>query len=302
MNFRLFKIKKEPDVDIDSLLEGVKYGSAVGDVKEIRKIINEIRTKRNNGSDFENFERKFQLRYLLRLFHNFQATHKKRSSSIDQNNYSSSLLPNINNNNSSNFDSQNSNSFYGKKLSFMKTNLKNNFERSNSTLFSQNVINNTKSKLILGTIIDFNNTFHKRVSNDAIFDVKKNQYMEAIQKHKIKNKEAKIHFKNELINIKSEKIPECVQNNLFKEFDIKLNPKKLVNCLKKEFGFYHQDNFKKKIDRNNRELLKENYKRNSLYEIKKKDYIKQSQRIIRNIVRKDKSLEINENSNIFMSI
>ena len=302
MNFQLFKIKKEPDIDIDSLLQGVKTGSAVGDSSEIKKIIKGIRTKNNRLCDFENFERKFRFRYLLRAFYNYLVTHGKRSSSVIQKNNSNLLLPNINNSNSV-FESQNSNSFHRmKKIPTMKTIFKKNFERSKSNIFSQNVINNNNLKLIIGNIIDFNNSFHKKISNDAIFDVRKNEYIESLKNCKIKNKEARNCFKNELNDIKNEKINECAQNKLFKEFEMEVNPKKKVNCLRKKYDFYQKDNCKKNNERNTYLLLKEKYENNKLNNKKEKSYIKPSQKVIRNIVRKDKIFEFNEKSEAHLNI
>ena len=302
MNFQLFKIKKEPDIDIDSLLEGVKYGSAVGDSKEIRSIIKGVRTKNNNNIyNFENFERKFQIRYLLRVFHNFLVTHKRQSTSVEQKNNSNLFLPNLNNNNS-NIESQKNNTIFLKKIPLTKTNFQRNLERSNSTVFSQKLINKTNSKFIMGTIIDFNNTFHKKISNDAIFDVKKNEYKEAERSYRIKNKEARICFKNELNDIKNEKFPRCPQNNLFKEFDIKFNPRKMVESLKKESKFYQNDNNKNKFDRNIRLLLKEKHNNELFDEIKNKEKLKPSRRIIRNMVRKNNIFEAIENSHSLLNV
>ena len=304
-------------------------------------IINKIRSKHMKYDD-ETFERKFQFRFLFRAFQTFLRHHNKNASnSYDINNNKNKLiLPNISPFNSSQNDSQsNRRSFFGLKnisqpllsksnstinefptnqnyyynQTIDNTNSKNLIEKSNSTKFSQ-----SNSKVITGNIIEYSKSLNKKVSSDAKIKINKKKYLESVNDYRIKNRKAKNTFNLQLNKLKNVKLPKSKQEEYFKEFEIKFNPGRLFHLLKKEFNFFkiekedknlrflyeknknYEDEFIKKrnIDvdesKNNKEKFKKITSNN--------DFIKPSKRIIQNMIRKNRVIEIDEKSNALLSI
>ena len=183
---------------------------------------------------------------------------------------------------------------------------KNFLEKSNSTI-SQSLINNksySSSKILNDN--EKEKIIFRNLSHGSIFEAYKKQYLSSIQEYKNKSKIAEENFKEELEKIKKEKIKKSKNEELFKEYELKFNPIKMTKKLKNEFQFFQNERnlIKKKYDKDGqkrKQLFKDiknnEDKKNSMnyYEMKHGG-IKPSQRIIQNMIRKEKKLEMYENS------
>ena len=340
MNFQLHKISKVEEIDINKFLGARVSGGGGGGISDHeidtpRNFVQSLRSKHMKYDD-ETFERKFQFRYLLRAFQTFMLHHKKNfSNSCDtKNNKNKLILPNISTFNNSKNDSQaHRRSFFGLKnitqpllsknnstinefysnLNYNNddnNNSKNKIERSNSTMFSQNV-----SKLATGNIFEFNKYLNTKVSNEAIIKINKKRYMESLKNYREKNKDAKSKFNLQLNKLKNEKFPKSKQLEYFKEFEIKFNPRKLYNLLKKESKFFEIEKEdknlhflyeKNKIYENNFLNNKKFYADNTKEKLSKimntNDFVKPSRRIIENMIRKNRDIELFEKSSSFSEI
>ena len=183
---------------------------------------------------------------------------------------------------------------------------KNFIEKSNSTI-SQSIINNksySTSKVFNDNEKD--KIIFRNLSHGSIFEAYKKQYLSSVEEYKNKNKIAEENFKEQLEKIKNEKIKKSKNEELFKEYELRFNPSKFTKKLKSEFHFFqNQSNYiKKKIyeDEQKRKRLFKDIKKNedkknstNYYEMKYGG-IKPSQRIIQNMIRKEKKLEMFEKS------
>ena len=120
--------------------------------------------------------------------------------------------------------------------------------------------------------------------------------LQTVKEYKLKNKKAKDNFKEQLEKIKNEKIPKSKNEELFKEYEVKFNPDRITQILKNEFQFFQIDNsLKKKIDA-------ADLRRKKIFEDKKNNFeimhngMKPSQRIIQNMLRREKNIELYEKS------
>lgn len=181
----------------------------------------------------------------------------------------------------------------------------NNLERSNSSM-SQTIINNknnSKNEIEKKTLF-------KNLSHTSIFDVYKNNYLSSLKDYKSRNKLAEDNFKEQLEKIKKEKFPKSKNEELFKEYEVRFNPDKFTEDLKNEFHFFQEEDNNKKslrkklIDESNKLHIKklfkdlrinEDKKNNSNYELLHNG-LKPSQRIIQNMIRREKKLELYEAS------
>ena len=188
--------------------------------------------------------------------------------------------------------------------------LKNTLDKSNSTI-SQSIINNAtnsaskifneKEKEEREKII------FRNLSHGSIFEAYKKQFLASIKDYKSRNKMAENILKEKLEKIKNEKIPKSKNEELFKEYELNFNQERFTQKLKNEFQFFQNDinNAKKKsadeAEIRRKKLFKiikknEDKKNNSNYYELKHSGIKPSQRIIQNMLRKEKKLDLYEQS------
>ena len=185
---------------------------------------------------------------------------------------------------------------------------KNILEKSNSTI-SQSLINNksvSSSKMFNENEKD--KIIFRNLSHGSIFEAYKKQYLASIKEYKSRNKIAETNFKEQLEKIKNEKFKKSKNEEFFKEYEIKFNPNKITQKLKNEFQFFQNGEIdlikKKSIDEaeiRRKKLFKdiknnEDKKNNSNYYEMKHNGIKPSQRIIQNMIRKEKKIELYEKS------
>ena len=185
---------------------------------------------------------------------------------------------------------------------------KNILEKSNSTI-SQSIINNKSN--ISSKIMSDNEKekiIFRNLSHGSIFEAYKKQYLSSVQEYKTRNKMAKNVFKEQLEKIKNEKIQKSKKEELFKEYELKFNPEKFKEKLKNEFHFFqNEDKIRKKsIDEEalHRKKIfkgikcnedKDNKNSSYFYEMKI-NTLKPSQRIIQNMLRREKKIENYEKS------
>lgn len=99
-------------------------------------------------------------------------------------------------------------------------------------------------------------------------------------------------------------MPKSKNEELFKEYELKFNPIIMKNKLKNDFKFFHNDINKKVINQTDlrlmklfKKLRKNEEKKNviSMFDGKHEN-LKPSQRSIKNMIRKDKKIELKEQS------
>ena len=269
----------------------------------------------------QSLERKFQFNFVVKSFNSLIKNKKRNTNSVENNQKSQRLyLPIIkeynlikdNKNEEENkFNTPNSKNDryineYFKKFPFYEIHDSNeefskskNLERSNSTI-SQSINNNNKSNTSskLNNDNEKDNIIFRNLSHGSIFEAYKKQYLSSVRDYKIKSKLAETVFKDELEKLKNQKFKKSKNEELFKEYELNFNPERITNNLKKEFQFFQDDSFKKKnIDKQEirRKKLFNNIKnkedkKSILYEMKP------SQRIIQNMLRREKKLELYEKS------
>ena len=185
---------------------------------------------------------------------------------------------------------------------------KNILEKSNSTI-SQSLINNksvSSSKMFNENEKD--KIIFRNLSHGSIFEAYKKQYLASIKEYKSRNKIAETNFKEQLEKIKNEKFKKSKNEEFFKEYELKFNPNKITEKLKNEFQFFQNGeiNLNKKNSIDEAEIRRKNLfkepknnedkKNNSNYYEMKHNGIKPSQRIIQNMIRKEKKIELYEKS------
>ena len=143
----------------------------------------------------------------------------------------------------------------------------------------------------------------RNLSHDSIFAAYKARYSLAIKEFKEKNKLAAKDYKNELEKLKNEKIQISKNAELFKEYELKFNENRLRDKLKDDYNFF-QHIEKKTINHNDLRLARLLKKLKRIEEKKnmgnniviKHENLKPSQRMIKNMLRKEKKIELYENS------
>ena len=106
---------------------------------------------------------------------------------------------------------------------------------------------------------------------------------------KKKKNQKRITFKEQLEKIKNEKIQKSKNEELFKEYELKFNPEKFTQKLKNEFQFFRKNTFKDFQNNEDKKIILYNYELNN-------NGMKPSQRIIQNILRREKNNEIYDKS------
>ena len=185
---------------------------------------------------------------------------------------------------------------------------KNILEKSNSTI-SQSLINNKSvSSSIMFNENEKDKIIFRNLSHGSIFEAYKKQYLASIKEYKSRNKIAEANFKEQLEIIKNEKFKKSKNEEFFKEYELKFNPNKITQKLKNEFQFFQNGeiNLNKKNSIDEAEIRRKNLfkepknnedkKNNSNYYEMKHNGIKPSQRIIQNMIRKEKKIELYEKS------
>ena len=280
-----------------------------------------IKNRKRNTNSVEN---KFNSqRLFLPIIKEFNLTKRNdNNNSIDNNNlkeeefkYNSFIYKKDNNNNiNNNFIKLKNIPFYdisennNDELNDNFSKSKNLLERSNSTI-SQSIINNKSnisSKIMSDNEKDKDKIIFRNLSHGSIFEAYKKQYLSSLEEYKTKNKMAENTFKEQLEKIKKLKIQKSKNEDLFKEYELKFNPENFKTKLKNEFHFFQNgDKIKKKnIDEDalyRKKLFNdiknnEDNKNNSYYYEMRHNGIKPSQRIIQNMLRREKKLESYENS------
>ncbi len=178
----------------------------------------------------------------------------------------------------------------------------NRYQSSNSNSYEEN--NNNDNGDIL----------YKKISNDSILDISKKRYLAAIKKYKLKNKLAESEYKEQLLKLKNEKIL-IHSNDYFQIYGDPYKPGKIVNNLRRKFRFFPDDDKKEfgwengQLNRNNKKIIgRDMSSDDTIMHIKNiyKDYGKEieilpnindkkpSRRIIKNMIRKGRAIELKE--------
>ena len=279
-------------------------------------------------------ERKFQFRYVVRTFNNLMNNHKKKYGSVEPKINPNFCFPSIkeyfgdNNNlrreeNKKNLDNKREeieNKFSSSRLKNIPfynlenlINEKNNYKIKdiNSNIFYEksksniNIFNNNSN--LIKEEEKKTKTLFKNLSNGSLFEVCKKKYLSSIRDYKGKNKMAENTFKEQLEKIKKEKFKKSKNEGLFKEYEVKFNPDKFTESLKNEFQFFQEDDNKNNLRKKTfeestlkiKKLFKDlnnNEKKSSTYYELMHNGLKPSQRIIQNMLRREKKLETYEKS------
>lgn len=282
-----------------------------------------------NPYEPEKIERNFQFRYVVRTFNNLMNSHKKKYGSVEPKINPNFYFPHIkeyygNNNNLrkeenkiilDNNKKDIENKFSSSKLKDIPfynledlINEKNNYKIKN--INSNNFLEKSKSNI---NIFNNNNeenknkTLFRNLSNGSLFEVCKKRYLQSIRDYKIKNKIAENDFKEQLEKIKKEKLKKSKNEEFFKEYEVRFNPDKFTESLKNEFQFFQDDDNKNNLRKKTfeesalkiKKLFKDlnnNDKKSSTYYELMHNGLKPSQRIIQNMLRREKKLEVYEKS------
>jgi hypothetical protein len=287
----------------------------------------------NNPYITQKTERKFQFKYVVRTFNNLMNNHKKKYGSVEPKISPNFCFPSIkeyygdNNNlrreeNKKNLDNKREdieNKFSSSKLKNIPfynledlINEKNNYKIKN--INSNNFFEKSKSNTnIINNNYNLINeekktkTLFRNLSNGSLFEVCKKKYLASIRDFKKRNKMAENTFKEQLEKIKKEKVKKSKNEELFKEYEVKFNPDKFTESLKNEFQFFQDDDNKNNLRKKTfeestlkiKKLFKDlnnNDKKTSTYYELMHNGLKPSQRIIQNILRREKKLETYEKS------
>ena len=266
--------------------------------------------KRNSNNSVENKTKSPRL--YLPIIKEFNLTKKSNDNSNDNktkdDEYNLNTYFHQNENNNNNYIKLKNIPFYDDELNDFFSKSRNVLEKSNSTL-SQSLINN-RSNISSKYINENKNDKIKfrNLSHSSIFEEYKKQFLSSVQKYKTRNKLAEITFKEKLEKIKNEKIQKSKNEELFKEYELKFNPEKFTEKLKSEFQFFKNDNKRilkqRTMDENvlpRKKIFKgiknnEDNKNNLYYYEMKHNGIKPSQRIIQNMLRREKKIELYEKS------
>lgn len=193
---------------------------------------------------------------------------------------------------------------------------KNILEKSNSTIYQSIINNGTSSSKIYNENEkekeEREKIIFRNLSHGSIFEAYKKQFLDSLKNYKSRNKLAEDIFKEKLEKLKNEKIPKSKNEELFKEYELYFNPDRFTQKLRNEFQFFQDDrnNTKKKsvddAEERRKKLFQiirknEEKKNNSNYYEMKHNGLKPSQRIIQNMLRKEKKLELYEQSLIDLS-
>ena len=280
----------------------------------------------------QKIERKFQFRYVVKTFNNLMNSHKKKYGSVEPKTNPNFCFPSIkeyfgdNNNvrreenkkNLDNIKEDIENKFSSSKFKNIPfynledlINEKNKYKikNINSNIFFE------KSKSNINIINNYNlineekktKTLFKNLSNGSLFEVCKKKYLSSIRDYKSRNKMAENTFKEQLEKIKKEKFKKSKNEELFKEYEVKFNPDKFTESLKNEFQFFQDDDNKNNLRKKTfeestlkiKKLFKDlnnNEKKSSTYYELMHNGLKPSQRIIQNMLRREKKLETYEKS------
>ena len=331
MNLYLYKLPKREEINSKYLSNLYRRKDNRRGLSFKNNMTNQS-NKSQKGYVPQNLERKFQFNYIVKTFNSLINNSKKRNANsienkensdrlylpiikefnITKNNHNNEELFNshfynnqplqlknipLYNNSENNHEKDKDNNFTLNELSEKFSRSKNLLERSNSTI-SQSIINNRSNSKIINDIDDSekNKTIFRNLSHGSIFEAYKKQYLSSLKEYKLKNKKAKDNFKEQLEKIKNEKIPKSKNEELFKEYEVKFNPDRITQILKNEFQFFQIDNsLKKKIDA-------ADLRRKKIFEDKKNNFeimhngMKPSQRIIQNMLRREKNIELYEKS------
>ena len=171
---------------------------------------------------------------------------------------------------------------------------------SQSVAFNASKIHN---KMELDSEMEKKKLLLRNLSHDSIFAAYKARYSLAVKTFKNKNRLAELDYKKELEKIKKEKIQISKNAELFKEYELKFNENRLKDKLKDDYNFF-QHVEKKTINHNDLRLARLLKKLKRIEEKKnmgnnlviKRENLKPSQRMIRNMLRKEKKIELYENS------
>ena len=184
--------------------------------------------------------------------------------------------------------------------------MKSKYYKTNSTLSQSNIFNksNQKSYMTLDNINERKKILMRNLSNDSLFGPHRARYLLAKHDLKYKRKLALSEYKKQLEKIKKERMPLSKNAKLFQVYEIKFNTAKTKELLKNEFHFFKQEVNRKMpniIDNRLQRLfqkLKENdeKKGNSSYFDIKHNYLKPSQRTIKNMIRKEEKFNLVKNS------
>ena len=246
-------------------------------------IIKEIKIKKNSMNDYE-----------------YNDSAYNQESSENRNKIIKSVKNNYNSSENNELDLYNSNN------DFNERNRKSKYYGTNSTLSQSMVFNksNVNSNMTIDNIEEKKKLLLRNLSHESIFAAYKARYLLATKDFKNKTKLAEIDYKRQLEKIKKEKMPKSKNEELFKEYELKFSADRMKEKLKDEFHFFHQEIQKRAINETDLRLerlfkkLKKNEDKKTIWSYfdMKHNNIKPSQRSIKNMLRKDRKVELIENS------
>ena len=180
--------------------------------------------------------------------------------------------------------------------------MKSKYFGTNSTL-SQSIIFNKSiqnSNMTLDNINERKKILMRNLSNDSIFGPHRARYLLAEHDLKYKTKLAECEYKKQLEIIKKEKIPLSKNAKMFQEYELKFSTDKTKDKLKSDFYFFRNEIKRKRfteIDTRLKRLFQklkrnEEKKSNSSYFDIKHNYMKPSQRTIKNMLRKEEKADL----------
>ena len=264
------------------------------------KISNNMESKENSKGSYLPIIKEIKIKKSSMNDYEYNDSAYNQESSENRNKMIKSVKNNYNSSENNELDLYNSNN------DFNERNRKSNYYGTNSTLSQSMVFNksNINSNMTLDNVEEKKKLLLRNLSHESIFAAYKARYLLATKDFKNKTKLAEIDYKRQLEKIKREKMPKSKNEELFKEYELKFSADRMKEKLKDEFHFFHQEIQKRAINETDLRLerlfkkLKKNEEKKTIwsyFDIKHNN-IKPSQRSIKNMLRKDRKVELIENS------
>ena len=264
------------------------------------KISNNMESKENSKGSYLPIIKEIKIKKSSMNDYEYNDSAYNQESSENRNKMIKSVKNNYNSSENNELDLYNSNN------DFNERNRKSKYYGTNSTLSQSMVFNksNVNSNMTIDNIEEKKKLLLRNLSHESIFAAYKARYLLATKDFKNKTKLAEIDYKRQLEKIKREKMPKSKNEELFKEYELKFSADRMKEKLKDEFHFFHQEIQKRAINETDLRLerlfkkLKKNEEKKTIwsyFDIKHNN-IKPSQRSIKNMLRKDRKVELIENS------
>ena len=264
------------------------------------KISNNMESKENSKGSYLPIIKEIKIKKSSMNDYEYNDSAYNQESSENRNKMIKSVKNNYNSSENNELDLYNSNN------DFNERNRKSKYYGTNSTLSQSMVFNksNVNSNMTLDNVEEKKKLLLRNLSHESIFAAYKARYLLATKDFKNKTKLAEIDYKRQLEKIKREKMPKSKNEELFKEYELKFSADRMKEKLKDEFDFFHQEIQKRAINETDLRLerlfkkLKKNEEKKTIWSYfdMKHNNIKPSQRSIKNMLRKDRKVELIENS------